>query len=96
MGARHRGRAAGLTLEIADRVTPPVDTQLLNDEALSLLEPNLREAFVLKVEGCPIEDRDPNVMTISKHFGKTSRTIRNWIAEAEKQLAAWRDEEAGS
>jgi DNA-directed RNA polymerase specialized sigma24 family protein len=83
-------------LEIEDRVTPPVDTQLLNDEALSLLEPNLREAFVLKVEGWPIEDRDPNIMTISKHFGKTSRTIRNWIAEAEKQLAAWRDEEVRS
>jgi len=51
---------------------------------------------VLKVEGWPIEDRDPNVMTISKYFGKTSRTIRNWIAEAEKQLAAWRDEETSS
>lgn len=83
-------------VEIADRVTPPVDTQLLNDEALSVLEPNLREAFVLKVEGWPIEDQDPNVMTISKHFGKTSRTIRNWITQAEKQLAAWRDEEARS
>jgi hypothetical protein len=83
-------------LEIADPVTAPVDTQLLNDEALSLLEPNIREAFVLKVEGWPIEDRDPNIMTISKHFGKTSRTIRNWIAEAEKQLAAWRDEEVRS
>ena len=82
--------------QIADRVTPPVDTQLLTDEALSLLEPHLREAFVLKVEGWPIEDRDPNVMTISKQFGKTSRTIRNWITEAESQLAAWRDEEARS
>lgn len=80
-------------IQIPERVTPGVDTQLLNDEALSLLEPNVREAFVLKVEGWPIEDRDPNVMTISKHFGRTSRTIRNWIAEAEKQLAAWRDEE---
>jgi hypothetical protein len=81
-------------MEIEDRVTPPVDTQLLNDEALSRLEPHLREAFVLKVEGWPIEDRDPTVMTISKYFGKTSRTIRNWITEAEKQLAAWRDEGA--
>lgn len=84
------------TVQIADRVTPPVDTQLLNDEALSVLEPHLREAFVLKVEGWPIEDRDPNVMTISKHFGKTSRTIRYWITEAERQLAAWRDQEIGS
>jgi hypothetical protein len=82
-------------LEIADDVTPPVDTQLLSDEALSVLEPNVREAFVLKVEGWPVEDRDPNVMTISRYFGKTSRTIRNWISDAEKQLAAWRDEEAG-
>ena len=84
------------TVEIADPVTPPVDTQLLNNEALGLLEPHVREAFVLKVEGWPIEDRDPSVMTISKHFGKTSRTIRNWMTEAERQLAAWRDEEVGS
>ena len=83
-------------LEIADPMTPGVDTRLMNDEALSLLEPNVREAFVLKVEGWPVEDRDPNVMTISRHFGKTSRTIRNWIADAERRLAAWRDEEAGS
>jgi hypothetical protein len=77
-------------------MTAPVDTQLLNDEALSLIEPNLREAFVLKAEGWPIEDSDPNVVTISKHFGKTSRTIRYWITEAEKKLAAWRDEEIRS
>lgn len=84
-------------IEIADAVTPAADTRLLIDEALASLDPNLRQAYVMKVEGWPVEDRDPTLMTISKYFGKTSRTIRNWISEAEKQLEDWRNqEEAGS
>ena len=50
----------------------------------------------MRVEGWPVEDRDPNVPTISRYFGKTSRTIRNWLAQAEERLAAWRDGEAGA
>ena len=69
------------------------DTQLLTDEALALLEPNVRTAFLLRAEGWPVEDRDPSVPTISRLFGKTSRTIRYWLAQADEQLAAWRAEE---
>jgi hypothetical protein len=82
--------------EIADDVTPPVDTGLMIEEALSVLEPNERIAFILKAEGWPIEDRDPNVMTICKYFGRTSRAIRYWIASAEEKLKKWRDGEAGT
>jgi DNA-directed RNA polymerase specialized sigma24 family protein len=83
--------------EVEDPRVPPPDTRLLSQEALARLQPNVRLAFLLRLEGWPVEDQDPNVMTISRYFGKTSRTIRNWLAEAERQLAAWRDdEEAGS
>lgn len=83
--------------EVEDPRTPPLDARLLSQEALARLEPNVRLAFLLRLEGWPVEDQDPNVMTIGRYFGKTSRTIRNWLAEAERQLAAWRhDEEAGS
>jgi hypothetical protein len=83
-------------LDIADPRTPAPDTRLLANEALAQLEPNIRQAFLMKLEGWLVEDRDPSVPTISRYFGKTSRTIRNWLTQAEEQLAAWRDEEATS
>ncbi|HEY1293617.1 MAG TPA: sigma-70 region 4 domain-containing protein [Chloroflexota bacterium] len=83
-------------LEVSDPRAPAPDVQLLTDEALARLEPNIRQAFVMRLEGWPVEDRDPSVPTISRHFGRTSRTIRNWLTQAEEQLAAWREEEANS
>jgi hypothetical protein len=83
-------------LDIADPRTPAPDTRLLANEALARLDPNIRQAFLMKLEGWPVEDRDPSVPTISRYFGKTSRTIRNWLTQAEEQLAAWREEEASS
>jgi DNA-directed RNA polymerase specialized sigma24 family protein len=80
-------------VQIADPMPTAADTRLLTEEALALLEPNVRTAFLLRVEGWPIEDRDPNVPTISGYFGKTSRTIRYWLAQADERLAAWRAEE---
>jgi hypothetical protein len=83
-------------VQVEDRMATALDTQLLTDEALALLEPNMREAFLLRADGWPIEDQDPTVPTISRHFGKTSRTIRYWLAEADKRLAAWQREEKTS
>ena len=61
--------------------------------ALSQLKEPLRSAYLLRYyENWPIEDQDPNVQTISRHFNKTPRTIRNWFTEAEKCLEAWREE----
>ncbi len=60
-------------------------------EALSQLDEPLRSAFLLRhFVGLPIEDQDPAVHTISRRFGKTPRTIRNWLARAGKCLAMWR------
>jgi len=62
--------------------------------ALGHLQEPLRTVYVLRhYWGWPIEDQDPNTRTISQRFNKTPRTIRNWLAKAEKELEAWRQEE---
>lgn len=72
-----------------------VETEVVNSiliqDALSQLDEPIRSAFLLRhYAGWPIEDKDPSARTISRHFGKTPRTIRNWLARAEERLAAWR------
>ena len=63
----------------------------LTREALSQLEEPFRSAYLLRhYYEWPIEDKDPTVQTISRYFGKTSRTIRNWLAKAEESLEIWR------
>lgn len=79
-------------IQVADPMATALDTQLLSDEALALLEPNVRTAFLLRAGGWPVEDRDPNVPTVSRLFGKTSRTIRYWLTEADERLATGRAE----
>ena len=59
--------------------------------ALSQLEEPFRSAYLLRHYcGWPIEDQDLTVETISRHFGRTPRTIRNWLAKADESLAKWR------
>ena len=73
-------------LEAIDRV--------LIRAALHQLEEPIRSAYLLRHhQGWPIEDKDPNVRTISRHFGKTPRTIRNWLSRADELLEAWRGEQ---
>lgn len=74
--------------------TPSDEQAVIEDDlrraALSQLEEPFRSAFMLRhCEGWPIEDQDPTVPTISRHFGKTPRTIRNWLATANEILARW-------
>ena len=72
-----------------------VETQAIEKsvirEALSQLEEPFRSAYLLRYYfEWPIEDQDPTAQTISRKFGKTPRTIRNWLARAEESLEAWR------
>jgi DNA-directed RNA polymerase specialized sigma24 family protein len=63
----------------------------LRRSALEQLEEPLRSVFMLRhYYGWPIEDRDPSVPTISRHFGKTPRTVHNWLKKAEHTLDKWR------
>ena len=69
------------------------EKRLMLREGLLLLPEPIRTAFVLHhYDGWQIESNDPQAPTIAKHFGKTPRTIRNWMAQAEAILESWRGE----
>lgn len=54
---------------------------------LEVLEQPIRNAFIMRHYGdWEIENKDPNVPTISKHFGVSSRTVRRWLATADEKL----------
>ena len=78
--------------------TPPTfDTEVIDriliNKALSRLNGRFRCVYLLRYYwGWPIEDQDPSVQTISRHFNKTPRTIRNWLRNAEQKLKACREE----
>ena len=70
-----------------------VDSVLI-EAALHQLKEPIRSAYLLRHhEEWPMEDKDPAVQTISRHFGKTPRTIRNWLSKADVILEAWRGEQ---
>ena len=70
-----------------------VDNVLI-EAALHQLEEPILSAYLLRYHmEWPIEDKDPAVQTISQHFGKTPRTIRNWLSKADVILEAWRGEQ---
>jgi len=65
-------------------------------KGLNVLPEPIRTAFVLRFcEGWQVESIDPDEPTISRHFGKTERTIRNWLRKAEELLDVWRREQGG-
>jgi len=52
------------------------------DEVLLLLPPHIQELFVMHyLDGYAIESNDPHIPTLARHFNKTPRTIRNWLAQ---------------
>ena len=66
-----------------------IENHVIQAAVNQLTEP-VRAAYLLRYRwGWPIEDQDPAVPTISSHFNRTPRTIRNWLAKAKKCLAAW-------
>ena len=76
----------------------PVESEAIDnvliEAALHQLEEPIRSAYLLShLKDWPIEDKDPAVQTISQHFRKTPRTIRNWLSKADGILEAWRGEQ---
>lgn len=62
------------------------------EKALNALSADVRTAFRMKhYYGWKIESDDAHEPTISKYFGKTEKTIRNWLREADGQLRVWRE-----
>ena len=74
-----------------DELVMRAEAQVLRQEEaerlLAKLNPQEREAYLMRHrDGMEIENQDPNVMTISKHFGRSSNTIRKWLKGAEQKL----------
>lgn len=57
------------------------------------LAPNVLDAFLLHhYWSMPIDSKDPNKHTLVKHFGKSEKTIRNWLGCAEEAFVKLRGE----
>jgi RNA polymerase sigma factor (sigma-70 family) len=73
--------------------TQLLELQAMGAEAYKLLDKltkNEQTAFLLRhYEGWEIENKDPSVMTISRFFERTPKTIRNWLNSAEEKLQKW-------
>ena len=82
------------TVSAVRSVESEATDKILIEAALQQLEEPYRATFILRhYYGWPIENQNPDIQTISRHFGKTPRTIRNWLARADECLAAWRGEQ---
>jgi len=76
---------------LADELVIKAEAHVLREKEanklLAKLNPEEREAYLMRHrDGIEIENQDPHVMTISKHFGRSSKTIRKWLKGAEEKL----------
>ena len=71
-----------------------MEQRLLYREGLGSLEEPYRTAFILRYyEEWQIEAKDASEPTLSRYFGRTPRTIRTWLMQAEQMLERWRGEQ---
>ncbi len=76
---------------LPDEIVIEAETHILRQkeaqELLAKLKPEEREAYLMRHrDGMEIENQDPEIKTISNHFGRSSRTIRKWLKGAEEKL----------
>jgi len=79
--------------ELATPNDPLADVvdRIVATDALQLLPLPIQKAFYLRTcQGYAIESADATEPTVSKMLGVSARTVRNYLARAEKQLAQWR------
>jgi len=84
------------SVQLDDVADPPIfmEQRLLYQEGLSSLKEPYRTAFILRYyEEWQIEAKDPSEPTLSRYFGRTPRTIRSWLMQAEQMLVRWRGEQ---
>lgn len=66
-----------------------IDEKIVLRSRLAQLPENILQAAVLHyLDGWQIESKDSNAATVCKYFNVSSRTIRNWLAQAKEILAA--------
>lgn len=69
------------------------ENRVFIEQATSVLTGDLQEVYVLRYKyDFQIESIDPSEPTLSKYFGKTPRTIRNWLKQADEILKKWQGE----
>ena len=82
----------GELLQSGEDVAADIERRLIISEALEAISnPQHRKAFVLHHHhGWQIESVDAHEPTLSDLFGRTPKTVRNWLRTADRQLADWR------
>ena len=101
-GFSGEGASQGLTrLEMeADRQISPEDLTTIS-EGLKKLPLRLRRVFLLrhyvgmKIGSDNLAKDEAGELTIAAHFGRTGRTIRNWLKEADRLLAEFQEKHDG-
>ena len=84
-----------LDREVDPQLSPEALAMLA--EGLEQLPQNLRHAFLLrhyvgkKIGPDSLADDDGGELTIAAQFGRTGRTIRNWLNEASRLLAEFQE-----
>ncbi len=68
------------------------EQKMIIREGLSKLSADHQTVAAMILDGFQIESKDENELTISKHLGVSSRTIRNWIKEMRSTLADYKGE----
>ncbi len=88
----------GLVASLADDEASPEDSVMdaefkrliverMPQALAAITNPLHHEAIVLHFyEGWPIKSTDPQLPTLSTHFGKSGRQIQNWITDAKKEM----------
>lgn len=90
-------------LDRSDKAPPPPEwlrvegDGAFNEVALSealvgLGEPHRTVLLMRHLGGWEIENKNPNVLTISRHFKRSPKTIQRWLAKAEEHMRLRRGE----
>lgn len=68
------------------------EQKLIIREGLRKLSTDHQTVAAMLLDGFQIESKNENELTISRHLGVSSRTIRNWIKEMRSTLADYKGE----
>jgi len=70
-----------------------LEDRVFIDQAVTVLTGHLQEVYILRHKyNFQIDSIDPNEPTLSKYFGKTPKTIHNWLKQADEILNKWQGE----
>lgn len=68
------------------------ESHMIFAEGLRKLTPAQQLVGAMLLDGFQIESNDENELTISRHLGVSSRTIRNWVKEMRRTLTHYHGE----